>query len=159
MMARYLKRLAWIAAVIFSAALCAPAQQTDDLQQQLEQLKQQYAATTRDLTERIAALEQQIEKQKQEQEAAEEAKKGTVSVLKLAAEAAAGQSNQVGSKFQGQLPQAPTYDFLRETDTKITKLEQQVGAFEFHGYFRSGYGLNGQGGQQVAFQAPNAGAK
>jgi len=60
MMARYLKRLAWI-----TAALCAPAQQTEDLQQQLEQLKQQYAATTRDLTERIAALEQQIEKQKQ----------------------------------------------------------------------------------------------
>ena len=31
--------------------------------------------------------------------------------------------------------------------------------FEFHGYFRSGYGLNSVGGQQVAFQAPGAGAK
>src|SRR5262249_54046821 len=35
----------------------------------------------------------------------------------------------------------------------------QVGAFEFHGYFRSGYGQNSRGGQQVAFQAPGAGAK
>jgi maltoporin len=133
----------------------------------LEQLKQQYDATTHDLTERIAALEQQIEKEKQEkekeQQAGEEIKKepmkGTVSVQNLAGEFAADQSNQVGSKFQGQLPQAPTYDFLRETDTKIANLQQQVGAFEFHGYFRSGYGLNSEGGQQVAFEAPNAGAK
>src|SRR5262249_18886393 len=38
-------------------------------------------------------------------------------------------------------------------------LQQQVGSFEFHGYFRSGFGLNSAGGQQVAFQAPGAGAK
>src|SRR5262249_59866261 len=54
---------------------------------------------------------------------------------------------------------APTYDLLREADRKIAKLEQQVGSFEFHGYFRSGYGQNSAGGQQVAFQAPGAGAK
>jgi maltoporin len=34
-----------------------------------------------------------------------------------------------------------------------------VGTFEFHGYLRSGYGLDSEGGQQVAFQAPGAGAK
>jgi maltoporin len=34
-----------------------------------------------------------------------------------------------------------------------------VNSFEFHGYFRSGYGLNSEGGQQVAFQAPGADAK
>jgi maltoporin len=65
----------------------------------------------------------------------------------------------VGAKFQGQLPSAPTYDLLRDTDTKIEKLQQQVGTFEFHGYFRSGYGLNSVGGQQVAFEAPGADAK
>ena len=53
----------------------------------------------------------------------------------------------------------PTYDFLREADQKITKLQEQLSSFEFHGYFRSGYGLNGDGGQQVAFQAPGADAK
>jgi maltoporin len=31
--------------------------------------------------------------------------------------------------------------------------------FEFHGYFRAGYGVNGQGDGMEAFKAPNAGAK
>jgi maltoporin len=34
-----------------------------------------------------------------------------------------------------------------------------LGVFEFHGYFRSRYGVNSEGGQQVAFQAPGAEAK
>ena len=34
-----------------------------------------------------------------------------------------------------------------------------MGTFEFHGYFRSGYGFNSAGGQQVAFEAPGANAK
>ena len=139
-------------------------QQTDQLQQQLQQLKQQYDATTRDLTQRIAALEEQIEKQKekekQEKEAVEKAKQGTVSAAALAAEqAVTGHSDQVGAQYQGKIPSEPTYDMLQEADAKIEKLEEQAKAFEFHGYFRSGYGLNGEGGQQVAFQAPGADAK
>jgi maltoporin len=68
-------------------------------------------------------------------------------------------SDQVGAKFQGDLPSEPTFDLLREADETITKLKEQVGTFEFHGYFRSGYGLNSAGGQQVAFEAPGANAK
>src|SRR5499433_3928238 len=60
---------------------------------------------------------------------------------------------------QGSVPANPTYDQLRDAESEIQKLKQQVGTFEFHGYFRSGYGLNSEGGQQVAFQAPGAGAK
>ena len=135
--------------------------QSNDLQKQLDQLKQQYDATTHDLQARIAALEQQIQKQKEE---SEKTKQGAVSAAELAAEKAAhnavlGESNQVGAKYQGQLPSEPTYDLLREADTKIEKLQEQVQSFEFHGYFRSGYGLNSDGGQQVAFQAPGADAK
>jgi maltoporin len=74
-------------------------------------------------------------------------------------EAVREQSDQVGAKFQGQLPSEPSYDLLREADVKIEKLQEQLSSFEFHGYFRSGYGLNSLGGQQVAFQAPGAGAK
>jgi maltoporin len=170
-----LKRFLWVIATVSAGLVSAEArqpnqqqapeqpssQQPDDLQKQLEQLKQQYAATTRDLEQRIAALEQQIQKQK---EASEKAKEGTVSAVELAAQQAAekavlGQSEQVGAQFQGQLPSAPTYDLLNEAETKIAKLQQQVGAFEFHGYFRSGYGLNSEGGAQVAFQAPGADAK
>jgi maltoporin len=161
----HVKRMSWLIALLGAAALTSTAQQPvpqqSDLEEQLHQLKQQYDATTRDLEQRIAALEQQIQKQK---EAAEKAKQGTVSSLELAAEQAAqkavlGESDQVGAKFQGQLSSEPTYDLLREADQKIENLRLQAQAFEFHGYFRSGYGLNGKGGSQVAFQAPGADAK
>src|SRR6266853_2849357 len=161
-----LKRVPWIVALVATVALPSLAQQPaaqkpDDLQKQLEQLKQQYDATTHDLEQRIAALEQQIQKQK---EAAEKSKEGAVSSVELAAEQAAhkavlGESDQVGAKFQGQVPSEPTYDLLREADKKIGNLQEQLKAFEFHGYFRSGYGLNSTGGSQVAFQAPGADAK
>ena len=148
-------------AMICCGVLAAPAQQQDQLQQQLQELKDQYAKTTRDLEQRIAALEQQIEKQK---ETGATKKENTLLVVELAAQQAAqravlDQSDQVGAKFQGHLPSEPTYDLLREADLRIAKLQEQVSSFEFHGYFRSGYGLNSVGGQQVAFQAPGAGAK
>jgi maltoporin len=156
----HLKRVPWIVALVALGALPSAAQQADDLQGQLQQLKQQYDTTTRDLEQRIAALEQQIEKQKETSEKTN----GTVSTLELAAEQAAqkaifGESDQVGAKFQGQVPQEPEYDYLREADRKIKNLQEQVSSFEFHGYFRSGYGLNSVGGQQVAFEAPGADAK
>jgi maltoporin len=165
-----LKRTPWIAALLTAAVISSAAQQTspptDDLQKQLAQLKQQYESTTRDLEQRIASLEQQIQKEqeKEEKEAREKPKEGTVKAVELAAEeaaqeAAAGTSDQVGAKYQGQLSSEPTYDLLREADVKIEKLQEQLGSFEFHGYFRSGYGLNSEGGQQVAFQAPGADAK
>jgi maltoporin len=159
-------RVLWIVALVGALALPstaqqAAAQQPDDLQKQLEQLKQQYEATTQDLEKRIAVLEQQIQKQK---EAAEKSKEGTVSSVELAAQQAAqkavlGESDHVGAEFQGQVPSEPTYDLLSEAEQKIETLNEQVQSFEFHGYFRSGYGLNSKGGAQVAFQAPGADAK
>ena len=194
----HVKRMAWIFAFMATAALTSSAQQpgtqqsssqqppsqqssaqqpatpqpvgqpSNDLQKQLEELKQQYAKTTHDLEQRIAAMEEQIQKQqekeKEEKEAAEKAKQGTISAVELAAEQAAkkavlGQSNDVGAKFQGDVPSEPTYDLLNEAETKIAQLQEQAKSFEFHGYFRSGFGLNSDGGQQVAFQAPGADAK
>ena len=153
------KPLACISMVLVGAGSQAFAQQAD-LQQQLQQLKQQYADTARELEQRIASLERQIVEQK---EIKTQTKEGTISTVELAAQesrrAILGQSDQVGANFQGQLPSAPTYDLLREADQKIAKLKDQVNSFEFHGYFRAGYGLNSVGGQQVAFQAPGAGAK
>lgn len=158
---RPLRLLLWCIAMTSLGVSAAPAQQPDQLQQQLQELKEQYAKSTRDLEQRIAALEQQIDKQK---ESSGTKKENTLSVVELATQQAAqravvDQSDQVGSKFQGQLPSEPTYDLLREADLKIAKLQEQVSGFEFHGYFRSGEGLNSVGGQQVAFQAPGAGAK
>src|SRR5271163_441267 len=171
----HLKRIPWIAALGVAVVLpCAaqqpvqPAQsasQTDDLQKQLAELKQQYEWTTRDLQQRMTSLEQEIKKQQEkEKEAREKAKAGTISAVELVAQQAAekavlGQTDQVGAKYQGDLASEPTYDLLREADQKIVDLQRQVQSFEFHGYFRSGYGLNSDGGQQVAFQAPGADAK
>jgi len=150
-----------IAIVIFSACSSGLAQQTNDLQQQLQQLKQQYEQTTKDLQQRIAVLEQQIETQKT---VAEKEKASTVSAAELSSENSTkrvlfGDTGQVGAQYQGQVPSTPTYDLLQEAETKIEGLQKQLGTFEFHGYFRSGYGLNSRGGQQVAFENPGADAK
>ena len=48
---------------------------------------------------------------------------------------------------------------MQDSEQVIAELKQQVKAFEFHGYMRSGQGLNSEGGQMVAFQAPGAPAK
>jgi len=160
-MASYLNRLTWTAAVILSAVLSAPAQQTDELQQELQQLKQQYDQTTHDLQQRIALLEERIAKEEKETK-----KEETVSAAELAIQDAAKKAvlgeYPSGGKLQGQLPSAPTYDQLQEVEVltdEIKKLQSEAKLFEFHGYLRSGYGLNSLGGQQVAFQAPGAYAK
>jgi len=157
-----------VVAVVILLHTRASSQQSGDLQQQLQQLKQQYEQTTKDLQQRIAILEQQIQNQNeavaQQNKTAKASDEATVSAAELAAENAVrkvlfGNSNRVGAQYQGQIPSVPTYDLLQEAETKIAGLQQQLGTFEFHGYFRSGYGLNSLGGQQVAFQAPGAGAK
>jgi len=156
------KQVVWVFALVFSAVVPGHAQQSDELQKQIQQLKRQYEQTTRELQERIAALEQQIKKDKEAQQNTPRIE-GAVSAAELAAQearkVALGQSNQNAQTLQGQLPSAPTYELLRDAETKIRKLEEQVKGFEFHGYFRSGYGLNSRNGQQVAFQAPGADAK
>jgi len=164
-------------AMLFFASVAATGQQPDQLQelqqlrQQLQQLQQQYETTTRGLEQRLTALQQQIEQQKvtteqhieKENEDRNKTKQATASTIELAAQEARktilGESNQVGSKFQGQVSSEPSYDLLKEADEKIGKLQEREGTFEFHGYVRSGSGLNSAGGQQVAFEAPGAEAK
>jgi maltoporin len=156
-----LSHIGWVALMTLVAWSSASAQSASALELQVQELKQQYEQTSEDLRQRIAALEQQLEQQKK---ATAEAKDATVAAAKDAAGEAVqrvlfGDSQAVGAHFQGRLPSRPTYDLLQEAETTIAELQQRAGLFEFHGYFRSGYGLNNRGGQQVAFQAPGAGAK
>jgi maltoporin len=143
---------------------------SQDTEQQLQQLKEQLEMTTRQFEQRISTLEQQLEKEKdakkQKDAGAEPAqaiqqptKPTIVQIPEKSEKSLLTESNQVGARFQGQLPSEPTYDLLREADRKIADLQEREGAFEFHGYFRSGFGLNSRGGQQVAFEAPGAQAK
>jgi maltoporin len=147
------------------------SQELEQLQLQLQQLQQQYETTTQGLEQRLATLRLQIEQEKlareqqgeRETEDIKQTKQTTVSTVELAAQEARttvlGESNQVGARFQGDVPSEPSYDFLKEADEKINKLQERESTFEFHGYFRSGSGMNSVGGQQVAFEAPGAEAK
>jgi maltoporin len=174
---RFMNRSAQIALSILISSLVplASAQQADSLQQQLDQLKLQYEQTaqqlqqtTQQMQQKIAALEQQIQQQREEaakeKEQKEKEKQNTVSATELSAEQEAkkiiaGESTQVGANFQGKVVSEPSYDQLQEAETEIKGLRREMGTFEFHGYLRSGYGLNSEGGQQVAFEAPGAGDK
>src|SRR5215510_13024377 len=82
-----LNKFAWILAAVLSLVLSVHAQQTDDVQKQLQQLKQQYEQTTRELQERIAALEQQLKKVEATKE--DPPKKQSVSDAELAVQDAA----------------------------------------------------------------------
>lgn len=50
-------------------------------------------------------------------------------------------------------PEAMNEDFVRRTVDSMPK------AFQYSGYLRSGFGINGKGGQLIPFQAPGAFAK
>ena len=77
-----MKRLCYGIAGLFCTIAIAGAQSASQLEQQLQELKQQYAETTRTMEQRIAALEQQIQTQRA---AAAAPKESTVSVGELAA--------------------------------------------------------------------------
>jgi len=161
-----------MSALTLSMAVTATAQQPDDLQQQLERLKklyeettrqlQQYDATTRQLQDRISTLEQQIKEQQnqiKEQQIKDQALENGAEDGAQSKSAMASLVDGDQQQRQGELPSAPRFEFLRDAEKKIEALEDQVRSFEFHGYFRSGYGVNIRDGQQVAFQAPGADAK
>jgi Tfp pilus assembly protein PilN len=85
-----------VVAVVVLLHTRASAQEAGDLLQQLQKLKQQYEQTTKDLQQRIAVLEQQIQKRNeaaaQQKESAEPSDKASVSAAEFAAEMPSGRS-------------------------------------------------------------------
>lgn len=71
---------------------------------------------------------------------------------------AAAATTAAAQETAQQSPQ-PTNPFTDEQMAALEKMMASTKLFEFHGYFRSGFGLNSKGGDQVAFQAPGAYAK
>jgi maltoporin len=123
------------ATALLAAALLCCAQQSDveALRKELEALKADYQLKIQALDQKLAAIQRQVDDNRARSEAA-------LAVARQAQAAAAT------------LGRTPLFD-------KVEQLEQAEKAFEFHGYARSGFGLNGLGGQQVAFRAPGADAK
>ncbi|HKX28407.1 MAG TPA: carbohydrate porin [Blastocatellia bacterium] len=125
------------------------------MRKELQQLKQEYEAKIRELESRLAVLEKQ---QAATREAASTAQEKAGQATQVAIQAIETmQKTRPGS--QRPIGTTPTYDQLRDAESRLKKLETDSKAFEFHGYLRTGYGLNGKGGQQVAFKAPGAAAK
>jgi len=129
-------------ALLFCLATAAWAQspEIDTLRKELEAVKAEYQ-------QKIQAMEKKLEELAAQsaalQQQAEENRKVSTAALQLA------QRNRAAV---ARLGATPLFD-------KIETLEGKAKEFEFHGYARSGFGLNGMGGQQVGFQAPGAGAK
>ena len=150
-----------LAVIIFFAAP-AQAQSTQELQQQIQQMKQLYEQQISALEGRIASLEQA------NRAMAHATQEDVVSVQDLQSEVAKEVSAQEAPKLtkaekteieQTELANTPQYDSIQDSEQVVRELKQQVKQFEFHGYLRSGQGLNSSGGQMVAFQAPGAPAK
>jgi maltoporin len=146
------------------ALLAVPlhAQTTQELQQQIQQMKQLYEQQIAALVGRIASLEQS------NRAVAHATQENVVTVKDLQSEVDKQVSAHDEPKLtrtqkttieQTELANTPRYDTVQDSETVINELKQQVKAFEFHGYMRSGQGLNSGGGQMVAFQAPGAPAK
>jgi maltoporin len=152
----------FLVACLLPSPQCASAQTTEELQRQIQQMKQLYEQQISALEGRIASLEQA------NRAAAHATQENTVSVTDLQAEVAKEVSSQEKPKLtrsektqieQAELANTPQYDEVQDSEKVVRELQQQVKQFEFHGYLRSGQGLNSEGGQMVAFQAPGAGAK
>lgn len=63
-----MKRCLCCGTLLSFANVGAAAQQSDQLQQQLQELKREYETTRHNLEQRIAALQEQIDKEKQDRE-------------------------------------------------------------------------------------------
>jgi maltoporin len=151
-------------ALLAPAVLIVPAQgQTmQELQQQIQQLKETYEQQIAGLEGRIASLEQA------NRTMAHATQENVISVTDLKSEVEKEVSAHEEPKLsraekteieQTELANTPQYDEVQDSEQVVRELKQQVKAFEFHGYLRSGQGLNSEGGQMVAFQAPGAPAK
>jgi maltoporin len=143
-------------------SVSASAQTTAELQQQIQQMKQQYEQQISALEGRIASLEQN------NRAMVHATQENAVSVTDLQAEVAKQVSAHEEPKLsrsqkteieQTELANTPQYDEVQDSEKVVRELQQQAKQFEFHGYLRSGQGLNGEGGQMIAFQAPGSGAK
>lgn len=144
----------------------ARGQDPAELKKELEAMKKEYASRLATLEQRLAAMEKQNESTSSRAVEKETIAASTANgvgqaaqVAKEIAKSVEGDQRQDEKRLQQETTSNTTYVQLRDADSRIEKLEKEAKAFEFHGYLRSGYGLNERGGQQIAFQAPGAGAK
>lgn len=148
----------------------ARADQKDEeirrLKQELQDLKQEYLQSMRRMERRLQALE-----------ARTNSGEGPATASQAQASAsgdAADQARQARKTAEEAKRLAKESKELAESSRRIAAQTNATAVaanktasaadllakgFEFHGYFRSGFGVNSRGGKMVEFKAPGAGAK
>jgi maltoporin len=123
--------------------------QTQSKSETLVQVRAELANAKAEYQARIAALEDRV----RELEAADKRTEEQIAVAQQQAAEATRQTEELWKRVN-ELGTTPLYQQM-----DAAELEPARKDFEFHGYLRSGFGVNSQGGAQVPFQAPGAGAK
>jgi len=179
----------WFAVTILTAAFLNNGNAADEelekfkaqVEAQMNAIKAQYEKQIQSLEKRIQSLESdntrlkgvatstnatsptEIERMKQritELEAASD--KASPEALEAAKRSAANAEAIEGIQRKLQAGATETREIYRDSADwpfDLSKLYDLPRPLEFHGYLRSGFGMNGEGGKMEAFKAPGAGAK
>jgi maltoporin len=145
----------------------------DALKRELELLKEQvkqYAQTSAALEGRLKALEEESATEKKVIE--EEVRKEEEELAKVQKPEMETAEIAQTTPEVAKIAEKTQVEFLKKIALKAATDSQQVlfktpeylpnyitKGLEYHGYFRSGYGVNSRGGKMQAFQAPDALAK
>ncbi len=119
---------------------------------ELEELRKEIQQVRHDYEQRLKQLETKLQEMERKQ-AELQREAGEAGQLAAEAKQEAAQAVEVAEtnrRVLRSITTTPLFDAVRREPQK---------EFEFHGYLRSGFGVNERGGQQVAFQAPGALAK
>lgn len=153
-------RIFWPVLLLFCRVLCAPAEggatnEVDALRQELRQMRQKHQEEIDRLEKRIVELE-----------------KSGADRMHLSDEGIEALDDMQRAKEKGEVEtyyDRTALEAYRETlPESARKLEDNTSGklfdyltkgFEWHSYFRAGYGVNSKGGHMEAFQAPGAPAK
>jgi len=132
--------------------IAALKQRIAELEQARSERRDEYSGTSQELTsmkQRLSQLESASSKARMEAPAVSEreaANTAAIEEIERKLQASATETREIYHNEGG----AP-FD--------LAKLYDLPRPFEFHGYLRSGYGMNGEGGKMEAFKAPGAFAK
>lgn len=138
--------------ILFAAVSAARADDVDELRKELAALKAEYAKRIESIEARLAGLTAEQERQARTDKRLEALEAQTDARIDANATRIA-EANENIRRQEAVLQRVSATPLFDKNDVNAYK------AFEFHGYARSGFGINERGAQQVAFQAPGAPAK
>lgn len=154
-----LRRCLWICPVLLMplSTLCLAAETNEvaSLREQMEQMKRDHARALRQIEDKIERLERrQGERQAittEDMEALEDTQE--------AREKGQTPNYYETTSLESQPDNAPESAGRAMERLPGEFMDYLTKGFEWHAYFRAGYGVNGKGGHMQAFQAPGAPAK